>query len=147
MQPTASLLARISRKLRLTTKQSSVRGGYYKGTGSGAMGRHTKHGGYIIDPAKVRTYVVPSGLNESKVRQTPLSTEEGPRENAMQSRRLTSVPSLTAYTFRITENQAERHTVGKAGWEVIPTAVEGTEWCQLMGIRCYSGSSIGSAAS
>lgn len=29
------------------------------GTGSGAMGRHTKRGGYIIDWNKVRTYVVP----------------------------------------------------------------------------------------
>ncbi|ORX82492.1 hypothetical protein K493DRAFT_361433 [Basidiobolus meristosporus CBS 931.73] len=29
------------------------------GKGSGAMGRHTKHGGYIIDYNKVRTYVVP----------------------------------------------------------------------------------------
>ncbi|KAF7721028.1 hypothetical protein EC973_005538 [Apophysomyces ossiformis] len=32
---------------------------YYKGTGSGAMGRHTKRGGYIIDWNKVRTFVVP----------------------------------------------------------------------------------------
>ncbi|KAK9767957.1 60S ribosomal protein L27, mitochondrial [Basidiobolus ranarum] len=32
---------------------------YYKGKGSGAMGRHTKHGGYLIDYNKVRTYVVP----------------------------------------------------------------------------------------
>jgi hypothetical protein len=29
------------------------------GTGSGAMGRHTKRGGYLIDWNKVRTYVVP----------------------------------------------------------------------------------------
>lgn len=56
MKPTAPLFRRI-RRLALTTK--SVNGGYYKGTGSGSMGEHTKHGGYKIDWAKVRTYVVP----------------------------------------------------------------------------------------
>lgn len=29
------------------------------GTGSGAMGRHTKNGGYLVDWNKVRTFVVP----------------------------------------------------------------------------------------
>jgi large subunit ribosomal protein L41 len=32
------------------------------------MGRHTKHGGYIIEWEKVRTYAVPMGLKEFKVR-------------------------------------------------------------------------------
>ncbi|ORX88174.1 hypothetical protein K493DRAFT_200026, partial [Basidiobolus meristosporus CBS 931.73] len=32
----------------------------FMGKGSGAMGRNTKHGGYIIDYNKVRTYVVPN---------------------------------------------------------------------------------------
>lgn len=63
MQPT-TVLQRSIRRLALTTKQ--VNGGYYKGTRSGSMGRHTKHGGYIIDWDKVRTYVVPS-LVEFKV--------------------------------------------------------------------------------
>ncbi|KAI5779313.1 mitochondrial ribosomal protein L27-domain-containing protein [Geopyxis carbonaria] len=60
MQPTAALLKRSTtgiRRLRLTTKM--VNGGYYKGTGSGSMGRHTKYGTYIIEWDKVRTYVVP----------------------------------------------------------------------------------------
>ena len=61
----------MARKLRLTTKQSSVRGGYYKGTGSGAMGWHTKHGGYRIDPWKVRTYVVPAYLKNCEVCSLP----------------------------------------------------------------------------
>ncbi len=47
------------------TKQ--VSNGYYKGTGSGAMGRHTKHGGYVIEWHKVRNYVVPEGLKDFKV--------------------------------------------------------------------------------
>ncbi|KAF9435086.1 hypothetical protein BGZ76_006920 [Entomortierella beljakovae] len=39
---------------------SSKRGhNYYKGTGGGAMGRHTKRGGYVIEWAKVRSFVVP----------------------------------------------------------------------------------------
>ncbi|KAK6539555.1 hypothetical protein TWF694_009766 [Orbilia ellipsospora] len=45
------------RRLKLTTKQ--VNGGYYKGTGSGAMGEHTKWGGYRLNPSKMRNYVVP----------------------------------------------------------------------------------------
>lgn len=63
-KPTQPLSRRITR-LALTTKQ--VNGGYYKGTGTGSMGRHTKHGGYVIDLRKVRTYVVPSGLEDFKV--------------------------------------------------------------------------------
>ena len=32
------------------------------------MGRHTKHGGYVIEWNKVRTYVVPPELKSFKVR-------------------------------------------------------------------------------
>ncbi len=63
-KPTQPLFRRL-RRLALTTKQ--VNGGYYKGTGSGSMGWHTKHGGYIIDWRKVRTYVVPENLEKFKV--------------------------------------------------------------------------------
>ncbi|KAG8531002.1 uncharacterized protein KY384_004359 [Bacidia gigantensis] len=66
MRPTASLSRRL-RRLPLTTKQAANRGGYYKGTGTGPMGRHTKHGGYIIDWQKVRTYVVPAELKDCKL--------------------------------------------------------------------------------
>ncbi|KAL9101316.1 MAG: hypothetical protein Q9163_003405, partial [Psora crenata] len=65
MRPTPSLARKLTR-LRLTTKQAANRGGYYKGTGSGPMGRHTKHGGYIIEWHKVRTYVVPAELENCK---------------------------------------------------------------------------------
>ena len=64
-KPTQALYRRI-RRLQLTTKQ--VNGGFYKGTGSGSMGRHTKHGGYVIEWTKVRTYVVPQELKDFKVR-------------------------------------------------------------------------------
>ncbi|KAI4207157.1 MAG: hypothetical protein LQ346_000735 [Caloplaca aetnensis] len=70
MRPTAPLLRRI-RRLALTTKM--VNGGYYKGTGSGSMGEHTKHGGYHIKYEKVRTYVVPEGLRNFKL--TPFVTK------------------------------------------------------------------------
>jgi len=56
MQGSTVLLA--ARRLPMTTKRGSLQ--FYKGTGSGSTGRHTKHGRYIIDWAKVRTYVVPS---------------------------------------------------------------------------------------
>ncbi|KAF8467612.1 mitochondrial ribosomal protein L27-domain-containing protein [Kalaharituber pfeilii] len=56
VSPTQPLL-RSLRRLALTTKM--VGKGYYKGNRTGSMGRHTRHGGYIIDWNKVRTYVVP----------------------------------------------------------------------------------------
>ncbi|KAG2184805.1 hypothetical protein INT43_000718 [Umbelopsis isabellina] len=49
-------LYRGARRQQLTAKRGH---NYYKGTGSGAMGRHTKQGGYMIDWNKVRTFVVP----------------------------------------------------------------------------------------
>lgn len=67
MRPT-QILCRHYRKLRLTTKD--VNKGFYKGTGTGSMGRHTKHGGYVIEYHKVRTYVVPEGLADFKVRRS-----------------------------------------------------------------------------
>ncbi|CAD6568340.1 MAG: hypothetical protein ASARMPREDX12_001373 [Alectoria sarmentosa] len=70
MKPTATLYSRL-RRLPLTTKQ--VSNGYYKGTGTGAMGRHTKHGGYMIEWRKVRTYVVPEQLKDCKL--TPFVTK------------------------------------------------------------------------
>ena len=57
MRPTLSLGIKF-RKLRLTTKD--IKKGFYKGNRTGAMGRHTKYGGYIIEWNKVRTYPVPS---------------------------------------------------------------------------------------
>lgn len=54
--PTPSL-GRALRRLALTTKQAGK--DYYKGTGTGSMGSHTKFGAYRIDWSKVRTYVVP----------------------------------------------------------------------------------------
>ncbi|RPB21572.1 hypothetical protein L211DRAFT_790246 [Terfezia boudieri ATCC MYA-4762] len=50
-------LFRSLRRLALTTKM--VGKGFYKGNRTGSMGRHTKHGGYVIDWNKVRTYVAP----------------------------------------------------------------------------------------
>ncbi|KAF2153957.1 hypothetical protein K461DRAFT_292650 [Myriangium duriaei CBS 260.36] len=57
MQPTAARFSRAVRRLPLTSKQAGAN--YYKGYGGGAMGRHTKHGGYVIEWEKVRTYRVP----------------------------------------------------------------------------------------
>ena len=57
MRPTLSLGIKF-RKLQLTTKD--VKKGFYKGNRTGAMGRHTKHGGYLIEWEKVRTYAAPS---------------------------------------------------------------------------------------
>ncbi|PFH59553.1 hypothetical protein XA68_12185 [Ophiocordyceps unilateralis] len=58
MRPTQALSVGRYRHLRLTTKD--VGKGYYKGNRTGSMGSHTKWGGYVIDWAKVRTYVVPN---------------------------------------------------------------------------------------
>ncbi|EGS19894.1 mitochondrial 54S ribosomal protein mL41 [Thermochaetoides thermophila DSM 1495] len=58
MKPSPILQVLRYRNLRLTTKD--VGKGYYKGTRTGSMGRHTKYGGYVIEWHKVRTYVCPS---------------------------------------------------------------------------------------
>ncbi|KAI8955426.1 mitochondrial ribosomal protein L27-domain-containing protein [Xylaria longipes] len=65
MQPTQPLL-KAFRKFRLTTKD--IKKGFYKGTRTGSMGRHTKYGGYIIDWSKVRTYVAPADLADFKLK-------------------------------------------------------------------------------
>jgi len=64
MRPTAPL-SRAIKRLALTTKQGPHN--YYKGNRTGAMGQHTKYGGYIIDWKKVRTYVCPD-LTDFNVR-------------------------------------------------------------------------------
>ncbi|WPH00354.1 hypothetical protein R9X50_00318000 [Acrodontium crateriforme] len=56
MQP-SPVLQRSIRRLALTTKQGPHN--YYKGNRTGAMGEHTKWGGYKVDFNKVRTYVCP----------------------------------------------------------------------------------------
>lgn len=65
MQPTQALQVLRYRRIPITTKD--VGRGFYKGNRTGSMGRHTKYGGYIIEWNKVRTYVVPKNLKESKV--------------------------------------------------------------------------------
>lgn len=72
MQPTTRLQA-MFRKFRLTTKD--VNKGFYKGNRTGTIGRHTKHGGFIIDRTKVRTFAVPEGLKDFKV-PIPHNSEE-----------------------------------------------------------------------
>jgi len=64
MRPTQALFRRI-RNFQLTTKQGPK--DYYKGTGSGRMGDHTKYGGYIVNYDRVRTYCVPQNLDSFKV--------------------------------------------------------------------------------
>ncbi|RKF60510.1 Mitochondrial ribosomal protein [Erysiphe neolycopersici] len=64
MKSTQTLSKRISR-LSLTTKQTNK--GFYKGTGSGSMGEHTKHGGFIIKWNK---------LSANKWKLTPFVTKK-----------------------------------------------------------------------
>ncbi|CAO3595837.1 unnamed protein product [Absidia cylindrospora] len=50
------------------------------GTGTGAMGRHTKNGGYKVDWNKVRTFVVPDlegfSLAPYVSRKTPFTSKK-----------------------------------------------------------------------
>ncbi|KAE9993907.1 hypothetical protein Vi05172_g10909 [Venturia inaequalis] len=75
-QPTLPL-GRALRRLALTTKQGPK--DYYKGTGSGSMGQHTKFGGYQINYSKVRTYVPPNYENEDLKQLTPFVSARLPR--------------------------------------------------------------------
>jgi large subunit ribosomal protein L41 len=71
MRASQSLLRKV-RFFKLTTKQAGH--DYYKGTRTGTVGRHTKHGGYIVNYDRVRTYVVPSGLDTFEL--TPFVTQK-----------------------------------------------------------------------
>jgi large subunit ribosomal protein L41 len=62
--PTPSLAGNL-RRLALTTKNGPK--DYYKGTRSGAMGRHTRRGRYIVMFEKVRTYVYPLNMEACNV--------------------------------------------------------------------------------
>ena len=84
MRPT-EVLQRQYRKLRLTTKD--INKGFYKGTGTGSMGRHTKRGGYVIEYNKVRTYVVPPGLKDFKVSPRASSSRRGPEPREEERKR------------------------------------------------------------
>ena len=50
-----------NRRTPLTTKQGNKT--MYKGTRSSGIGHHTKHGDYVIDWNRVRTFVVPAFYN------------------------------------------------------------------------------------
>ncbi|EMR10455.1 hypothetical protein PNEG_01169 [Pneumocystis murina B123] len=54
-----------AKRLPMTSKQGRQ---FYKGSRTGSMGRHTKRGGYIIDWAKVRTFIVPNGLDTTPLK-------------------------------------------------------------------------------
>ncbi|QDS74899.1 hypothetical protein FKW77_003822 [Venturia effusa] len=75
-QPTPPL-GRALRRLALTTKQGPK--DYYKGTGSGSTGRHTKGGKYIISYRKVRSYVPPDYDIEGLDQLTPFVSARIPR--------------------------------------------------------------------
>lgn len=62
MQPSPVLRVLKYRHIRLTTKD--VNKGFYKGNRTGAMGRHTRFGGYKIEWDRVRSYVVPERLRD-----------------------------------------------------------------------------------
>ena len=72
MRPTQVLSVGRYRHLKLTTKD--VGRGFYKGNRTGSMGRHNKHGGYIIEWNKVRTYAVPPNLKDFKVKYLYMTT-------------------------------------------------------------------------
>nr|CAG8507825.1 5510_t:CDS:2 [Entrophospora candida] len=57
-------LYRGSRRIPMTAKRGHE---YYKGNRSGAIGSHTKKGGYRIDIKKVRNFIVPD-LTDFKIK-------------------------------------------------------------------------------
>ncbi|ROT36289.1 hypothetical protein SODALDRAFT_335379 [Sodiomyces alkalinus F11] len=93
MQPSPILRVLNYRHLRLTTKD--VNKGFYKGNRTGAMGRHTRFGGYQIEWNRVRTYVVPERLRDPEFKLTPFvgktihpergryETKAGPKDPAL----------------------------------------------------------------
>lgn len=137
MQLTAPLFRRL-RRLALTTKM--VNGGYYKGTGSGSMGEHTKHGGYNINYAKVRTYVVPEGLRDFKVGpiiSPPNSLELGQAMGVLKKKLIhgscNTVDTVRHKEHAATERRLRGRSEGWAKWGEVPGEVEEGEWDGLSG--------------
>ena len=95
------------------------------------MGSHTKHGGYIIDWDKVRTYVVPENLKDFKVglKDTSSNTD-------------TEADLLVAHTFRFEPNQTSQRTIrrrpsGRVQRSQISCEMEVGEWHGVMKWRKY----------
>lgn len=64
------------------------------------MGRHTKHGGYIIEWHKVRNYIVPKDLKDFKVRYYIILASISRVEDDVLK------PPLLAHAFRYQEHGA-----------------------------------------
>lgn len=60
------LTTRGSKRHPLTTKQGNKH--FYKGTGSSGYGKVNRSGHYVVNWAKVRTYVVPQGLHSTDLK-------------------------------------------------------------------------------
>lgn len=60
-----NVLQGFRRRLAMTGKRGRQ---FYKGTRTGNVGRITKHGKFIVNWDKVRTYVVPAGLEACTLR-------------------------------------------------------------------------------
>ncbi|KAJ5246042.1 hypothetical protein N7468_001025 [Penicillium chermesinum] len=78
-KPSPQMMAR----LRLTTKQ--VGGGYYKGTRTGSMGHFEKKGKYVLDWAKIRTYVAPDDLDDFNLTPFVSNQVDPKRDNYVQT--------------------------------------------------------------
>lgn len=123
------ILLRPYRKLRLTVKD--VNKGFYKGTRTGSMGRHTKKGGYVIEFEKVRTFVVPSlvDFNVSlpfsvfRPQRSSLTITAHPLHHKTRARDVWRVPP------------ERRSAQGPAESVAIPGAVEGRERSRLRVVR------------
>lgn len=99
------VLGRALRRLALTTKQAGK--DYYKGTGSGAMGAHTKWGGYKVDPNKVRTYKVPD-MTDFPVRLfSPASSLAFPPKSPLHSSAHPPSPPPMRASLRLSSIQSE----------------------------------------
>jgi hypothetical protein len=116
MRPTQQLLNGKYRHLRLTTKD--INKGYYKGNRTGTIGTHTKHGGFIVDYSRVRTYVVPQGLKDFKVCRVL-----GSLERIAYMNHSTDQWELAAHTVCDSELGQDIWTVRDQGWSTRPGAV------------------------
>ncbi|GAM87949.1 hypothetical protein ANO11243_059770 [Dothideomycetidae sp. 11243] len=113
MQPTPALLSRAVRQLRLTPKTAGH--DFYKGNRTGAMGRHTKRGGYVVEWTKVRTYVVP---DVEGCDLTPFVSKRIEKPEA------TFLPPQQEEMMETEEETLEQ--IGRTDWELGP--LSGSRW-------------------
>jgi hypothetical protein len=94
---------------------------YYKGKGATAEGRHTKHGGYIIDDKLRKHIVAPTSLFEGTFSLKPYVSRLTPK--LVQTRINQQQRTLTSYIGNNRSSHHKNHVVLDSSILIIPSTI------------------------